>query len=64
VLVFMIGFFLPDFGESILMRLGSLAYKSVVILGVFISLIRISNVSEDISNLIDQILGKIGIKLS
>lgn len=64
VLVFMIGFILPDLGESILMKMASLFYKSGIILGIFISLIRISNVSEDISNLIDQILGKIGIKLS
>lgn len=62
IIVFLLGYHLPDYTSSISSRLLTLVYKSAIILGMFTFLIRISNVSKDISGLIDDILRKVGLK--
>lgn len=64
VAVFALGFYLPDFNSTVLQKLISLSYKSIIILGLFTFLIRITNISKDFSDLIDQILKKVGLKFS
>ncbi|SOE23312.1 Membrane protein involved in the export of O-antigen and teichoic acid [Spirosomataceae bacterium TFI 002] len=64
IVVFAIGLILPGLGDTIFQRLLALTYKSTLVLGLFGVLIRVTNVSPDISRLIDQMLTNIGIKFS
>lgn len=64
LVVFAVGYYLPDFTESIWLRLFSLSYKSIIIGLLLAFLFRVSNISPDVSGVIDDLLEKAKLKAS